>query len=146
LPAPDHMIANTRTFWPIYDWQDQDVWACIANNGLLYNRIYDQYYRYGITGNRMRVSSLIHETAWYQLRRIGAADIVRVQRQAHDAAVLGTFAVERVKLVPDHLLEVIRLAVPGEHAGVVGRAGIGDENEFLAAADIDRPRLVVDDP
>src|SRR5205823_5551064 len=44
------------------------------------------------------------------------ADIVRVQRQTHDPSVLGTLAVERVELVPDHLLEVIRLAVPGEHA------------------------------
>src|SRR5580704_6577907 len=74
------------------------------------------------------------------------ADIMRVQRQTHDPSVLGTLAIERVELVLDHLLEVIRLAVPGEHAGVVGLAGIGYEDEFLPAADIDRPRLVVDDP
>jgi hypothetical protein len=51
-----------------------------------------------------------------------------------------------VELVLDHLLEVVRLAVPGEHPGVVSLAGIGDEDEFLAAANIDRPRLVVNDP
>jgi hypothetical protein len=69
-----------------------------------------------------------------------------VQRQAHYASVLGALAIERVELVLDHLLEVIRLAIPGEHPGVVGLAGIGDEDEFLAAADIDGPGLVVDDP
>ena len=74
------------------------------------------------------------------------ADIVRVQRQAHHPSVLGALAVERVELVPDHLLEVVRLAVPGEHAGVVGLPGIGHVDEFLAAAHIDRPGLVVDDP
>jgi len=37
-------------------------------------------------------------------------------------------AVESVELVLDHLLEVIRLAVPGEPPGVVGLAGIGDED------------------
>jgi predicted phosphoadenosine phosphosulfate sulfurtransferase len=61
-------VGNTRTFWPIYDFQDQDVWACIAKNGLPYNRIYDAFYRYGISGKRMRVSALIHETAWHSIR------------------------------------------------------------------------------
>src|SRR6516162_11714779 len=46
------------------------------------------------------------------LRSTRTADIVRVQRQAHDAPVLGALAVECVELVLDHLLEVIRLAVP----------------------------------
>ena len=61
-------------------------------------------------------------------------------------SVLGALAVERIELILDHLLEVIRLAVPGEHAGVVGLAGIGNVDELLAAAYIDRPWLVVDDP
>ena len=64
------------------------------------------------------------------------ADIVRVQRQAHHSSVLGALAVERVELVLDHLLEVIGFSVPGEHAAVVGLAGIGDEDEILAAADV----------
>ena len=54
--------------------------------------------------------------------RVRPADIVRMQRQAHDAPGLRTLAVERVELVLDHLLEIIRLAVPGEHAAVVGLA------------------------
>src|SRR5215831_4587337 len=80
------------------------------------------------------------------LGRVRPADIVRVQRKTHDTPVLGALAVESVKLVLDHLLEVIRLPVPGEHPGVVGLAGIGEEDEFLAAAYVDRPGLVGHDP
>jgi predicted phosphoadenosine phosphosulfate sulfurtransferase len=32
------LFENTRTFWPIYDFSDQDVWVCIAKNELRYNR------------------------------------------------------------------------------------------------------------
>jgi len=56
---------------------------------------------------------------------------------------LGALAIERVELVLDHLLEVIGLAVPREHARVVGLAGVGDVHEFLAAPHVDRPRLVI---
>jgi predicted phosphoadenosine phosphosulfate sulfurtransferase len=63
-------VGNTRTFWPIYDFQDRDVWACIAQNNLPYNRIYDAMYRFGITGRNMRVSALIHETAWHHLKEL----------------------------------------------------------------------------
>lgn len=58
------MIGNTRVFWPIYDFADTDIWTAIARNGWSYNRVYDLLYRYGKTGSRMRVSALIHETAW----------------------------------------------------------------------------------
>jgi hypothetical protein len=77
---------------------------------------------------------------------VWASNIVRVKREAHDPSILRAFAIERVELVLDHLLEVIRLAIPGEHAGVIGLAGIGNVDELLAAAYIDRPWLVVDDP
>src|SRR5689334_21045284 len=52
------------------------------------------------------------------LGAIWPADIMRVQRQTHDAAVLRALAIERIELVPDHLLEIIGLAVPSKHAGV----------------------------
>ncbi len=63
-------INNTRVFYPIYDFTDTDVWAAIAKNKWKYNRIYDSFYRYGITGNRMRVSALIHETSWHSIERL----------------------------------------------------------------------------
>src|SRR5438128_2558602 len=80
------------------------------------------------------------------LRGIGAPDIVRMQRQTHDTPVFRTFSVEGVELVLDHLQEVIRLAIPGQHARVIGLAGIRNVDEFLAAPYIDRPGLIVDDP
>ena len=69
-----------------------------------------------------------------------------MQRKTHDTPVFCTFSVEGVELVLDHLQKVIRLAVPGQQARVVGLAGIGNIDEFLPASHGDRPRLVVDDP
>lgn len=54
---------STKTF-PIWDWTFDDVWIAIAKNKWPYNKIYDYQYRYGVPKNKMRVSALIHETAW----------------------------------------------------------------------------------
>jgi len=64
------MTGNTRVFWPLYDFQDQDIWAAIGRNGYRYNAIYDKFYQYGIQQKRMRVSALIHETAWHNIRQL----------------------------------------------------------------------------
>jgi len=63
-------VKNTRCFYPIYDFNDTDVWAAIAKNKWKYNKIYDKFYRYGITGKDMRVSALIHETSWHSIERL----------------------------------------------------------------------------
>ena len=63
-------VKNTRCFYPIYDFNDTDIWAAIAKNKWKYNKIYDKFYRYGITGKDMRVSALIHETAWHSIERL----------------------------------------------------------------------------
>jgi len=55
------------TFYPVWDWDLSDVWKYIHNNGLTYSKIYDELYRYGIPPMRMRVSSLMHETAVHSL-------------------------------------------------------------------------------
>jgi predicted phosphoadenosine phosphosulfate sulfurtransferase len=75
------MVGNTRTFWPIYDFADRDVWICIAKNDLPYNRIYDAFFRYGIARKDMRVSSLIHETAWKSIGILQEAEPVSRPRQ-----------------------------------------------------------------
>jgi len=54
---------NHYTFYPIYDWSYTDVWKYINSNKIEYNRIYDDYYRYGVHVKDMRVSNLHHETA-----------------------------------------------------------------------------------
>ena len=63
-------IKNTRVFYPIYDFNDTDIWTAIARNKWKYNTIYDLFYRYGISGSDMRVSALIHETAWHSIERL----------------------------------------------------------------------------
>lgn len=63
-------VKNTRVFYPIYDFQDSDIWTAIAKNKWKYNKIYDQFFRYGIKGSNMRVSALIHETAWHSIERL----------------------------------------------------------------------------
>ena len=46
------------------------MWACIAKNDLEYNKIYDYFYQYGIKTHDMRVSALVHETAWSAIARL----------------------------------------------------------------------------
>jgi predicted phosphoadenosine phosphosulfate sulfurtransferase len=62
------MVGNTRVFWPIYDWLDSDIWTAIGSNHWNYNKVYDQFYRLGV--GRMRVSALIHETAWHSIQNL----------------------------------------------------------------------------
>lgn len=54
---------STKCF-PIWDWTFDDVWIAIAKNKWPYNKIYDYQYKYGLPRRSMRVSALIHETAW----------------------------------------------------------------------------------
>ena len=48
---------------PIYDWTVEDVWTANGKYGFDYNRIYDLYYKAGLTVNQMRVSSPFHGAA-----------------------------------------------------------------------------------
>ena len=63
-------IENTRKFWPIYDFSDDDIWTAIAKNHWKYNEVYDFMYRWGAPKKMMRVSALIHETSWYALKML----------------------------------------------------------------------------
>lgn len=63
-------VGASQVFWPIYDWKDADIWTCIAKNRLEYNRVYDYFYQFGVKSKDMRVSALIHETAWHAIERL----------------------------------------------------------------------------
>lgn len=56
--------------YPIWDWTFSDVWVAISKNKWNYNKIYDYQYRYGLPMTKMRVSALIHETAWKSLEML----------------------------------------------------------------------------
>lgn len=53
-------IARTKELhmnaYPIYDWQDSDVWKFIADHGLEYPVAYEHLYRTGTSLGRMRIS------------------------------------------------------------------------------------------
>jgi len=58
-------------FYPIFDWQFRDVWKCIADNSVPYNKLYDRMYaRSGANMSTMRVSNLIHERAFRALAQV----------------------------------------------------------------------------
>ena len=50
-------------FNPIYDWSRTDNFTYFGKSKCDYNRMYDEYLRYGRAPGSMRVSSLIHETS-----------------------------------------------------------------------------------
>ena len=50
-------------FSPIYDWNNIDNWVAISKYNWDYNKVYDAMIQYGIPVNKLRVSSLIHETS-----------------------------------------------------------------------------------
>jgi predicted phosphoadenosine phosphosulfate sulfurtransferase len=49
---------STYNFYPIYDWETEDIWAANAKFEWDYNKIYDLYYQAGLTIDQMRVASL----------------------------------------------------------------------------------------
>lgn len=51
---------NTVNFYPIYDWQTEDIWVCNAKFGFDYNKIYDLYHQAGLSIDQMRVASPFH--------------------------------------------------------------------------------------
>jgi len=51
---------NTINFYPIYDWQTEDIWRCNNKFEFDYNKIYDLYYQAGLTIDQMRVASPFH--------------------------------------------------------------------------------------
>ena len=55
------------TFYPLYDWGWRDIWKAIHDNQWQYCTIYNEFFRYGISPYKMRVSNLHHETAVDQL-------------------------------------------------------------------------------
>lgn len=59
-----------QTGYPIYDWNDSDIWTAIGRNHWAYNVLYDKMYQFGVSPQRMRCSALIHETAWHSIEQL----------------------------------------------------------------------------
>lgn len=82
---------KTRVFYPIYDFTTDDIWIAIARNKWKYNNIYDKQYRYGISKDKMRVSALIHETAWYAIEYLQTVEPETYDRFTRRIAGVSTF-------------------------------------------------------
>jgi predicted phosphoadenosine phosphosulfate sulfurtransferase len=48
----DEHVVNV---YPIYDWTDEDVWIANGKNEWKYNRLYDLFYRAGVSLGKMRI-------------------------------------------------------------------------------------------
>ena len=59
---------NTCNFYPIYDWDVEDIWVCNAKFGYDYNKIYDLYYQAGLNLAQMRVASPFHASGQENLK------------------------------------------------------------------------------
>ena len=57
------MGKNWYNAYPLYDWTTKDVWIANGKFGFDYNKIYDLYYKAGVSIHKMRVASPYHESA-----------------------------------------------------------------------------------
>lgn len=53
----DKTITNVYNCYPIYDWKVDDVWVANARFGWNYNKLYDVFWKAGLTVSQMRVAS-----------------------------------------------------------------------------------------
>lgn len=56
LKRPDH-DPNTYNCYPIYDWKTQDIWVANGKFEWNYNKLYDIFWKAGLTIAQMRVAS-----------------------------------------------------------------------------------------
>lgn len=59
---------DTCNFYPIYDWNTEDIWIANYKFGFDYNKIYDLYYQSGLTIDQMRVASPFHQCGQNDLK------------------------------------------------------------------------------
>jgi len=80
--------ANLYTAYPLYDWKTQDVWIANGKFAYDYNKIYDLYYKAGLTIHQMRVASPFIEDAKHSLnlyRIIEPATWAKIVGRVHGA-------------------------------------------------------------
>jgi len=52
-----HKISNTYNCYPIYDWKTEDIWIANAKFEWNYNKLYDIFWKAGLSIHQMRVAS-----------------------------------------------------------------------------------------
>lgn len=59
---------NSFVFYPLYDWDTEDIWVANAKFGFDYNKIYDLMYMSGMPISQMRVASPFHSCGQASLK------------------------------------------------------------------------------
>ena len=54
--------------YPIFDWKVDDIWTANARKGWSYNRLYDLFWKAGLTPAQMRVASPFHDSGIENLK------------------------------------------------------------------------------
>ena len=84
-------MPTTRTFFPIYDWKDSDVWLYIKENNLDFPGCYMDLYRAGVTRNMLRLSNLFGFDSCNGLRYISQTNPQlweRIERREPNAYIV----------------------------------------------------------
>lgn len=74
--------------YPLYDWHTQDIWIANGKFGYDYNKLYDLFYRAGLSIHQMRVASPFIEDAKHSLnlyRIIEPATWAKIVGRVHGA-------------------------------------------------------------
>lgn len=109
------MGENWWNAYPIYDWTTKDVWIANGKFDYDYNRIYDLFWKAGLSISQMRVASPYHESAKESLnlyRVLEPATWVRVVSRVQGAnfgAIYGS----------SHALGARKIELPPGHSGGV---------------------------
>ena len=105
------MGENWWNAYPIYDWTAKDVWIANGKFDYDYNRIYDLFWKAGLSISQMRVASPYHESAKESLnlyRVLEPATWVRVVSRVQGAnfgAIYGSshaLGARKIELPPGH--------------------------------------------
>lgn len=105
------MGENWWNAYPIYDWTTKDVWIANGKFDYDYNRIYDLFWKAGLSISQMRVASPYHESAKESLnlyRVLEPATWVRVVSRVQGAnfgAIYGSshaLGARKIELPPGH--------------------------------------------
>lgn len=105
------MGENWWNAYPIYDWTTKDVWIANGKFDYDYNRIYDLFWKAGLSISQMRVASPYHESAKERLnlyRVLEPATWVRVVSRVQGAnfgAIYGSshaLGARKIELPPGH--------------------------------------------
>lgn len=77
-----------KRFYPIYDWDDSDVWYYIKQNNLYFPEIYIRLYEAGVARRNLRLSAFFGDCTTQGLRWIAETDPVlweRIERREPNA-------------------------------------------------------------